>query len=532
MKVNTGKPLGTLITSLWVLAFSIPYAEAEGAQDLAKAQQHADRGMQLAQAGNLEQAEVELRLAVALAPNDPLHLADLGGVLVMQQRLPEANFYFEKSLELDPHNRVIRRNLAANQWQLGDLGAAQRNLEFILKVSPKDKPTILLMGMVAENRKDYENAAKWLGSVPELVRQRSESLVALARSLYQTKRNLEAQEALQMLEVSPVNPNGVFLGGQVAAEANDYETAERLFVSIRSTYTDGVALGLNLAQVRYQAGRFAESQKTILDLIATGHETSDLYNLLGWCYQKQNQLKEAVMAFDQAIDLEPLKESNYLDLGMILTSSNLLPVALAVASKGLERIPESFRIYLMKGTIETRQGSYSDAAKSYGRALELNPQAPEANRGLAKAQSNAGMNTQALATFERGIKRFPQDALHYQEYALVLLKAADAGDATAESRALSLLETAIGLDNSLAESHYQLGNRALAKGQAKRALQYLERATKLDPQSAKVHYALARTYRRLGREDEALRELDIHEKLKVEEEKSSRDQLSAEEKHK
>jgi Flp pilus assembly protein TadD len=115
---------------------------------------------------------------------------------------------------------------------------------------------------------------------------------------------------------------------------------------------------------------------------------------------------------------------------------------------------------------------------------------------------------------------------------LVLLKAADAGDATAESRALSLLETAIGLDNSLAESHYQLGNRALAKGQAKRALQYLERATKLDPQSAKVHYALARTYRRLGREDEALRELDIHEKLKVEEEKSSRDQLSAEEKHK
>ena len=531
MNLERAKFQRTVIATLASLVLSVLSANALGAQRPTEAQRHADQAMQLAQTGNLQQAEIELRRAVELAPNEPVHLADLGGILVMQQRLAEANRYFEKSLKLDPNNIVTRRNLAASQWQLGDLGAAQRNLERILRVNPEDKSTILLLGMVAENLKDYTNAAKRLGSVLELVRERPESTVALARSYYHTKQKRRAQETLQMLQGSSANPNGVFLGGQVAAEANDYETAEKLFVSIRSTYPDRTTLGFNLAQVQYQANRLPESQKTIANLIEAGYETSDLYNLLGWCYQRRNRLKEAVRAFDQAIDLEPSKESNYLDLGLILTNSKLLPVASAVANKGLERIPGSFRIYLMKGMIETRQGYYSDAVKSYSRACELNPQAPEANRGLANAQSSAGMNRQAFATFERGIQRFPQDALHYQEYALVLLKAADAGDAPAETHAFSLLETAIGLDDSLAESHYQLGNRALAKGQTKLALQHLKTAAKLDPQDAKLHYALARTYRRLGREAEASRELGIYERLKGEEEKSSLGLPSAEDKH-
>ena len=80
----------------------------------------------------------------------------------MQQRLEEANRFFEKSLLLNPDDIVIRRNLAANQWQLGQLQTAKRNLQQILKGKPGDKPTILLMGMIAENLKDYEGAAKSL----------------------------------------------------------------------------------------------------------------------------------------------------------------------------------------------------------------------------------------------------------------------------------------------------------------------------------------------------------------------------------
>ena len=519
--MNRNVSANILILTCSALIFCSPPAILAAAQNGAKAQEHADRGMQLARTGDLNGAELELRRATDLAPDSPLHWANLGGILVMQQRLKEANLYFEKSLRLDPGNIVIRRNLAANQLQLGDLEDAQKNLEQILRAKPGDKQTVLLLGMVAENLKDYASAAKWLGSVAELARQRPESIVAMARSYYKVKQSRKAQETLMALQGNSADPTGVFLGAQVAAEADDFETAEKLFASIGSTYPDRAALGFNLAQAQYHAGRFVESQKTLLDLIRASYETSDIYSLLGWCYQKQNQVKEAVRAFDQAIDLEPSRESNYLDLGMILTNSNLLPVALAVANKGIERIPTSFRVHLMKGMIETRQGYYNDAVKSYARALEINPQSAEANRGLAKAQLKAGMSHESAATFENGIERFPNDALHYQEYALMLLKVAETGDASAESRAVSFLQTAISIDNTLSESHLQLGNHSLTKGQTKEALQHLEVAAKLDPQSARIHYALARTYRRLGREEEASKELQIHERLKAEEEKSA-----------
>ena len=50
-------------------AFSTPYGAAD------EAQAHADRGLELAQAGDLRGAEAELRMAVALSPNDLDYLA-------------------------------------------------------------------------------------------------------------------------------------------------------------------------------------------------------------------------------------------------------------------------------------------------------------------------------------------------------------------------------------------------------------------------------------------------------------------------
>jgi len=53
------------------------------AQENARAQQHANRGFQLAQDGDFKGAENELRRAVDLAPSEPQFLAGLGGVLGM-----------------------------------------------------------------------------------------------------------------------------------------------------------------------------------------------------------------------------------------------------------------------------------------------------------------------------------------------------------------------------------------------------------------------------------------------------------------
>ena len=479
-----------------------------------EAQKHANRGLELAQAGDLKGAEAELRQAVELTPDDPAYLADLGGILGMQQKLEEAGVYFEKALRSDPDNLTVRRDLAANQWQLGRLPEARSNLQRILKSKPGDRPSILLLGMVSENLKDYTEAAKLLGSMPELVKQRPESIAALARAYYQTHQERKAREVLEDLLTNGPAPQGVFLGGEVASQAGDSETALRLFGSIRSSYSDPTDLAYNMALAEYRGGHFKEAENILTELTRSGHQTSEGYDLLGWCFYKQGEYRESVRAMDHAIDLEPTRELNYLDLGQMLIEQSRLILARTVATKALERIPDSSRLYMMKGMIEVKQGDYTDAVTSYSRAVALDRTSPEANSNLAKVQWLDGMSKEAEATFESGIKRFPEDAPTYLEYAVTLLKDAENGDTTKEARAVSLLEQACALDESYSEPHYELGNLWLRKGKISEALQELQAAARLNPKDEKTHFALSRAYRHLGRSQEAAAELAAYEKWK------------------
>ena len=494
---------------------------AFGAPDSAadKAQAHADRGFELARTGDLKGAEAELRLSTTLSPNDADYLAGLGGILGLQQKLQEASQYFEKALKIDPSNLTVRRELATDQWQMGRLQEAAANLERILKAKPHDPPTVLLLGMVAENSKNYVRATELLGAVPELVMQHAESIAALARSYYHTGQKENARKTLESLRQQPVEPQSVLLAGEIASEAGDDETALRLFTSIRFSYPDAPHLAYKMARARYKAGHFSEAERILVDAIQAGHTSDEIYNLLGWSYYKQNKFQETVRAMDQAIALETGKELNYLDLGQMLTEHQQLAIAQEVAQKAVERIPSCFRCYMMKGMIEAKQGAFTDAVATYRRATELNPNSLDANYNLARMQWLSGMNDEAKATFEQGIRRFPKDAATYVEYAQMLLKRAENGDAPAETRAMWLLKQACILDKSMAEPHYQLGSLWLKKGRTTEALEELQTAVRLNPEDAKTHFALSSCYRRLGKRSQGAEEFATYEVLKAQEKK-------------
>lgn len=381
------------------------------------AQQHAERGVESARAGNLASAETELRTAVKLAPNDPSYLTSLGGILGMEQKFGEANVYFEKAVTIDPTDAAARRNLAANQWRLGQFKQAQANLEHLLREQPRDKVSMLLLGMVFENEHDYSRAAKLLSAVPELVEQRPESVAALASAYYHTQRRPEAHKLLEALPGPNVSPQGILAAGGVAVRAQDYSVAEKLFESIRSSFTNSSA-------------------------------QSEVYNLLGMVEMKMDQ--------------------------------------------------------------------FTDAVRSYNRAVELDPKSIDAQVGVASAKWAAGMRSEAESQFQVLLKQHPREAAVYESYGTSLLSSAT-DDAMLEHSEV-LLRKAVNLDSSRPEPHYQLGLVALKKNAAdvspqsmRQALVQLQTAVRLGLNESRVHYALARVYRRLGREDDAATEMHLYQ---------------------
>jgi tetratricopeptide (TPR) repeat protein len=495
------------------------YAPHGGAQ-VPTAEQHAQKGRALARSGDLEQSETEARQAVALAPKNAEYLSTLGSILGMRKNMEESSLCFEKALQLNPNDWATRRNLASNQFQAGKLEPARRNLEMVLRANAQDKTAVLLLGMVAEELRDYPAAIRRLASVPDLVRERPQSIAALARAYYRTGAEENARAALAAMDRAQVGSEGIFLGAQIAAAEADYETAGRLLASIRSEYPDRDRLDYELALVNYRAGSFDESLEILRSLAGRGRQTSDVFNLMAWCLYKKGNSKDAVAAMDLAIEREPARESNYLDLGMILLSYRRFDVALEVATKAVAVAPESYQAHMLKGLVEARMSHLGDAEKTYARTVQLDPKVPEALLALALVESANEKQQKSRETFELALKTFPRRGVIYQEYARMLLKFSAGSDPAAKTRAISLLKSALAFDGSLAESHYQLGNLALTDGDLPLAIKHLATAVRLRPASSKIHFALARAYKRAGRSEQASKEVASFQRLKSEEEKS------------
>jgi len=482
------------------------------AQETSSADAHANKATELVQAGNLKEAEAELRSAMRLAPNDPFYIASLGTVLAMQSNFEESTRIFQQALKIRPADSTVRRYLAANLWQLHRYPEARQNLEILLKQTPDDQQSRLLLGMVAENMKDYGKAAEMLASVPEQVHQQPQAIVALARSYYHLGRTAEAQSTLATLEHVSRSTDAIVLGAQIADEGHDYATAERMLSSLQASSPDRWDVAYKIALVQYHALRFEACQHTLLSLIDK-HAGSELYNLLGWCYYKRSQSAEALQSLERAIELSPSDERNYLDLGEMLIADRSFPTALQLALKMTLALPNSAQAFELRALAETKTGQLRDAMDSYARALQLDSSRPEALLGLAQVQYAGGLKKEGIASFESGLKQFPKNPQFKVQYAAILLKEAETGDTRAEARAESLLRSALLGNRSLPDAHYELGNLALRKGRTTEAIRHLQEAEKLEPQSKEIHFALSRAYRRAGRTDEAAQQMDLYRKL-------------------
>jgi len=120
-----------LVFYCWFVAFGSAHAIAFFPAPQAEA--HIERGLNLARAGKLDQAESELRVAATIAPSNPEVLSTLATVLAMQSKLGESTEIFRKVLQISPKEVTARRYLAANLWQLHLYPEAKQNLEILLR---------------------------------------------------------------------------------------------------------------------------------------------------------------------------------------------------------------------------------------------------------------------------------------------------------------------------------------------------------------------------------------------------------------
>jgi tetratricopeptide (TPR) repeat protein len=434
-------------------------------------------------------------------------------ILTKESRLVDANQYLEKAIRIDGRRTNTRFNLALNEFRLGSLESAVRNLETVLRDQPGHSPATLLLGTILARKGECKRAIAMLESVQELTRRQPDSVCALAGCYYVAGNRDMARQTFGALANQPQEAEWIAAGLQVASQAHDPETVDTLLAVAHAQYPNDRRWNYAEALAQYNTGRFAESEATLEGAIAAGAAQADVFDLLAWCRHRQGHEAEASKAIQQAVDLEPNNAIRYSHQAQMLLEQKNYPEAFVSAQKAADLSPSDAAAWRIKATIEFAMSMFRQTAASAAKAVELDPGNPDSLLLLGAAQEKLFRYAEARVTFEKGIRLFPDQVRFSVDCGKLLLDPGAIWTAADLAKGAAFLETALARDGSRWEAHLALGQFLLRTGSASRALPHLSAAAKLNPQDAQAHLLLASAYRLVGRPADAAVELQRYRTL-------------------
>ncbi len=120
---------------------------------------HHVAGLACARIGELDQAAVHYRRALALEPDHAEAHNDLGAVLERQGKLEEAAAHHQEALRLDPGSARVHYNLGVVYRRGGDLNRASAEFERALQIDPTHARAHNNLGLVLEKQGKLARAA-------------------------------------------------------------------------------------------------------------------------------------------------------------------------------------------------------------------------------------------------------------------------------------------------------------------------------------------------------------------------------------
>ena len=289
-----------------------------------------------------------------------------------------------------------------------------------------------------------------------------------------------AREALARLDVlSTQSPKPAMietLRGLAFYSMEDFMQADRSFATaLQEDPKDLEAIqmrGLTL----FRLGKPAEA----VPLLEAAHAWSsrtrvDPSYVLALCYLDTRQYDKARGAFAQQYGFPPDSAQAYLLAARLLLRREYTPVAQEYGRRALELDPQLPQAHGLLGEIALAQQNVTDAMKELELEKERNPLDGNVYFELGDAYSRAGNNVAAQQSLQRALLLIPNSTGPYIVLGKVLLKEQDPVNAA----------------------------------------QYLQRAEQMDPANYRTHSLLGQAYRALGRAEDATRETAMAQKIQA-----------------
>lgn len=514
----------------------------------------------------VDEAQKHLDRALALSPNNRDALELEGELAYARGDSKQSEAVFESLVKANPEILHLRIGLAQAQIAVSKLDAAVKNLDFLLKHNPnhprtnflralaafKQKdfalakeraekvlqaefdypPAVLISGVSAYMRGEYEQAVNRLRHYTELapafieprqILAAAEMRLGRAKNAVETLApavdgNDQASDTLLAMIAEAALRGGDLEGARgylqrAAAKAPENTTVRESLGAVKVALGDldqgledlkkaaeddragraQVAVVVNLLRAKRYQEALQEAQA--LQQAAPGESSG--FVLAGLAHHELGDDEAATASFKKALEVKP---------GDVWAARNLATLAVGRgdfdgAAKWLKSViehdPRQFPIYAMLADLEQRKKQTLKAIAWLEQGLAVDPSAHGLRLPLSRLYLTAGESEKALATVEPALNAYPDDPSLLEVSGKASLALDKYADAAAAFSALARARP------DSAEAHTLLARAYAGLGDGEAIGRELQAVLKLQPDNDQAKVALARVHLRLGRKEAA-----------------------------
>lgn len=341
-------------------------------------------------------------------------LALAGQVFVQNGQIDKAGNYFAKAAALDPKNTGKRTSLAMVNMARGDTELAFRDLEAVAAADPGNRADLALIAAHLQ-RRDFDQALKAIAGLeskqpdnPLTHNLRGTALLG-KRDLAGARKSFDKAVALNPTYFPAVaNLANLDLG------ENKPEDARKRFEAMLTKDPKNMQALLALAQMRAKAGGTTQEVAALIGKAVTANPTEPAPRLaLIGLYLGKQEVKSALSAAQDAVAALPERPEILDAAGRAQQAAGDFNQALSTYGKLVTLKPDSVLPYLRMAEVEVAAKNKEAALQSLQKALKVQPDSVEAQRGIILLHIDAGRVPEALSVAREVQKQRPKEAVGY-----------------------------------------------------------------------------------------------------------------------
>ncbi len=336
--------------------------------------------------GNLEKAEQYYRQALRCDPNDFEALCGLGNVAGSRSQYAEAAKRYSEAIAI--HRNCVRARVGLGEIFIrqGLLENAELYLSKAVELDPHHLEGLLKLGHVVLQY-DIKRARTYFLRVLELDRKNTEALNGLGEICLREKNLAQAEIYLRtILEFDKQNFNALLGLGQVAVFQGKYLDAEKIIEKAKGIDDTHPLVWLSLGKIYFARRELKQSEEHYRHAITLDLTSPQPFIGLGELKLEQNRLQESEENFRKALGLDPKNVYACFGLGNAIFDSRPSEAKQSYLKAWQHVDPSDSHIklalQLRLGRLAKKQGLPSEAEKHFKKALEIDPQNPEARASL------------------------------------------------------------------------------------------------------------------------------------------------------